>query len=437
MTKKVTAERERYLKAFVELRKQYPLQYPTRKTVWEKAGGTKHFLGKEFKDADELFTLGEEYLRKSLPRAEYALLTEQGKSYDPDATADDCIKDLRALQESNPLSFITRTRYRNEGRYTDSVWNAHFGTFKEFRKQAGLELSRPQQSLERNIARQASHDHYREFFSREVLPYCNKYEMKVLPGKIKSMVVASDFHDEEVDEFSLEVFIDTCKRMQPDHIVLNGDLYDLYEFSNFSKDFRKVRLKERFDFVRDRIFKRLRSACPNSQIDFIMGNHEFRLLRVIADQTPHLRVLLSDVLGITFSKLFGLDEFKINWVSKLDLGVFSRKDINDQLKANYKIYYDCFVVTHEPDNGLNLSGTNGHHHKAKLDSFNSPRDGEMTWTQTPGMHVSDAEYLKGMSKWNTGFLIVHINTETREAVQNIIQTHEWAVINGMLYEKKT
>lgn len=436
MAKKVVSNQDIFLQSFVTLRKQKPLVYPKAKHVYDQAKKSKYDFYAAFKDVNEFYKLGEEYLKKKLPKREQALLTEKSKSFDPHATKEDCINDLRTLQESNPLSFITRVYYRNEGKYSDSTWDQFFGTFHEFRRQAGLELSRQQHSLEKHIAKQVSNDHYRDYFSLEVLPYCGKYKVKQLPAKIKTMLVGSDMHDEEIDEFCLEVFLDTAKRMQPDYVVLNGDIFDLYEFSNFSKDLRKVRLKERFDFVHNRIFKPLRANCPNAQIDFMMGNHEFRLLRVIADQSPHLRVLLSDVMGIGFSELFGLDKFKINWVSKVDLGVFTKEDMKKELKKNYKIYHGCYVVTHEPDTSFGLAGTNGHHHKAHLSSFNSPINGEMTWVQTPGMHVSDAEYLKGMSKWNTGFLQVHINTETKQVVQNIIQTHQWAVVNGLYYERK-
>jgi hypothetical protein len=387
----------------------------------------------------ELQGLGESHFYKNLPERQKALLTEADKIFDPSATKDDVIKDLREVQKLHPFKFISRTTYRALGRYSDSTWNRYFGTFHEFKRQAGLELTRHQHAAERGIAKHAAFEHYNEYFIKNVMPYYDKYKKKIKHEGIKTMMVLSDLHDIECDEFTLEVFIDTCKRKQPDIIVLNGDIFDLYEFSRFSHDPRHIKLKERFDFIHKRLFKALRDACPNAQIDFIMGNHEFRLVRLLADQSPHLRVLLSDVVGLSFSKIFGLDKYQINWVSKVDLGAFSKADIDNEMKKNYRIYFDCFAVTHEPDAVLmrSMSGTNGHHHKGMYTTSVNANRGVISWTQTPAGHVDDAEYLSGHKIWNTGFLEVTINVEAKQALQVIHQTYKtWAMVDGMLYEKK-
>lgn len=353
------------------------------------------------------------------------------------ATKEECIEDLRSLQKENEDKFISRNFYRSNGKYADSAWNCHFGTFKEFRRQAGLELSRQQHQLEVHTAKHASVDHYIEYYTKEILPYQNKYPKEPLPGHIKTMLICSDLHDIEIDEFCLEVFIDTCRRNQPDHIVFNGDIYDLYEFSKYTIDPRHCDMKARFDFVRNRIFKPIREACPHAQLDFIMGNHEFRLIRHLADRSPYIRILMGDILDLSFSDIFGLDEFQINWYSKSDLKAFTPKDINDVLKKNYKIYYDCYVVCHQWDKGFGMSGTNGHHHQVQMQSDYNVLKGPTTWVQTPGMHQLDAEYLDHTCKWNLGFLRVFINTETKRVVQQPISVHpEWAVVDGISYNKK-
>jgi len=365
------------------------------------------------------------------------LLSERREKLKVNATAEECIADLRALQEEFPDKFISRNFYRQMGSYSDGSYDRHFGTFSEFRKQAKLELSRPQQKLEKDIAKHASFDHYIKFFQTEVYPYHNKYEKKFKPGHIKTIMVCSDLHDLEIDQFCWSVFVDQARRVQPDVIVFNGDIFDLYEFSNFSMDPRHIHLKERFDFVHNFIFAQIREACPNAQIDFIMGNHEFRLLRHIADRSPHLRVLMSDVLDIGFAEIFGLDKFKINWISKLDFKAYSKGDINKELKKNYKIYFDAFVCSHEPDSGLKgLSGTNGHHHTVNLQSNYDILRGPVFWCQTPGMHMTDAEYIGGANRWNLGFLFAYINENLKQTIINPITVHpEWALVNGVFYKK--
>lgn len=179
--------------------------------------------------------------QKKLTQAERALLSEKDKKFDPNATAEDCIDDLRRLQGKFPLKHITRNFYRINGNYSDSTWNAHFGTFLEFRRQAKLELSRTQHNLERQIAKHASADHYRSFYKEQILPYYGKYILSAKTrGRFKTVVSASDFHDIDTDEFCLAVFIDVIRRIQPDVIILNGDIFDNPSFSRHMVDPRSI-----------------------------------------------------------------------------------------------------------------------------------------------------------------------------------------------------
>lgn len=375
----------------------------------------------------------------ALPKAQQALLSERAKRYDKDITKEQCIEDLREVQKAQPLSFISRTNYRNDGKYSDATWNQYFGTFQEFRRQAGLELTRQQHKMERDIAKHASVDHYTNYYNSHVLPYMAKYpKSNNKKSHNKKILVASDIHDKDANEFALSVFINTCKRTQPDIIVLNGDISDCPEFGKYDKDPRSFTLVERNEFLRNRILRPIRKACPNAQIDYVMGNHEFRILRHLADATPYMKIMLSDVMGIKFKDFFGVDEFEINWVSKCDLTAFNYTEMKQQFRANYQIYYNCYIVCHEFDRNLfTMSGTNGHHHQLEAISSVDVERGSITWMQTPGLCNTDAEYLKNKSRWNMGFLEVDINTKESQVIQTPHLIHEdWAIVNGLYYESK-
>lgn len=397
----------------------------------------KHFGGfKNFK------IIGEDKYHQGLSGAQRALLSENSKKFNDSAEKLDCIDDLRAVQKEHWGKAITRNFYREYGKFSDATWSQYFGTFQEFRRQAGLELSRQQHKLERDIAKHASIDHYREFFSTNVIPYYNKYTKPERKHYIKTIMAISDLHDKECCEFSLSVFIETCRIKQPDVIVFNGDIYDLLEFGSYSIDPRHYDIVGRFAFVRERVFRPLRAACPNAQIDLLAGNHEMRLLKLMADATPNIRVLLSDVMGLSFSDIFGLDEFQINWASKFDLGAYSKSDIKNEIKKNYRIYFNAFAFTHVPDKRLkSMSGSHGHHHAGTIESYSyvdrtTQLVDQHTWSQTPAMHPPDAEYLGGSSGWNMGFLEVVINMRKHEVVQKIHYTHmDWTVIDGVVYER--
>mgnify|MGYP003607997421 CR=1 FL=1 len=408
----------------------------------EEVSVDEDLISTEFDDYSDYVTQAEEYYFKKLPQEQRALLSEMNKKFDGQATKEDCIADLRRLKEEYPLS-ISRNFYRENGKYSDATWSRFFGTFHEFRRQAGLELNRHQHAAEKGIAKHASVDHYRAFYQEQLTPFHKKYVKDQLPTRFKRIFVLSDLHDVDVDNFTLGVCIAECKRRQPDVIVLNGDIYDLYEFSRFTQDIRNVDIVGRFNFVKDRILRPLREACPNAQIDFIAGNHEFRLITLLADQTPGLRVLLHDVMGVTCNAVFGLDEFQINWVSKFDLGAFTKFDAKKEISKNFKVYYGCYAVTHEPDPMLKktMSGTHGHHHRASLEtstcvlSDSSMQD--LSWVQTPAMCVPDAEYLRKIPSWNRGFLEVVIDTERKQVQQKLhICNEDWVEIDGIVYDRK-
>jgi predicted phosphodiesterase len=391
----------------------------------------------------ELKQLGEAKYRDKLPQAQRALLSEKSKKFDPTANKDDCIEDLRELAGKHSLGAISRSFYREHGRYSDSTWNSFFGSFQEFRRQAGLELSRHQHKFERSIAQHASHDHYKVYYEKEYAPFYRKYEKPKATEGIRRIMIISDLHDKECDEFTLATFISECDRKQPDIIVLNGDIFDLLEFGKYSVDLREIDILGRFRYVWDNVFAPLRNACPDAQIDMVIGNHEFRLLRLLADATPNVRVLLSDVMGLELKDVFKLDDYQINLVSKFNLGAFSAKDVENELRRNYQIYYGCYVVCHEPDKNLMImSGTNGHHHRLSQvsNAFPDPTTGkthQVTWVQTPAGHKKDATYIQNMCKWNTGFLEVIINLDEKEVIQRIQQTYDkWTDIDGIIYRRK-
>lgn len=365
---------------------------------------------------------------------ERALLSEKSKLFDPNASSEDCIEDLRTLQKEFPLKAITRNFYRHHGKYSDATWNQFFGTFHEYRRKAGLELSRGQHSFEKKIAIQANIDKYREFYKEEVLPYHEKYTFEDKDGRFKTLMICSDLHDLDLDMFCWSTFVDVATRIQPDIIILNGDIFDNYEFGRYDQDIRDVKILERFRFVKTHIFGMLRRVCPNTQIDFIIGNHDWRILKILSEKTPAMKVILSDVMGLTMSDVFGLDEFQINLIAKLDLAAYNNSDSEKELRENFKVYYNCFVVSHFVDLTMGLSGSSGHMHSAFTQPFSNIPMGKMTWVQTGCMCHTNSHYVEGRDKWHQSFNIVHIDTVSKSVQQeHCIFARDHIVVHGKRY----
>lgn len=588
-------------------------------------------------------------------------------------TAEDCIEELRRLQNANQGKDINRVFYRNETKTSDSTWNRYFGTFDEFKRQAGLTLTRSQQRLEKQIAVHASRDQY-EAFNEERRAYEGKY-LRPNKNRFKTLLIASDLHDIDCDKFFLRVMTDVAKRAKPDVFVFGGDLFDLPEFGKYTVDPREWDVVKRINFVHKEILKPLREVIPNTQIDLIEGNHECispdtevltdrgwmrarhlhegfniasypldgsridfnpplalrafslvesctvrgllstedislshkidldgelkpvkqflgknikvnrkrlalniqveqdapimdddvkygfaasfyqlrarlqmsrdefyrllsqlskrqlelglqamkdacklfnfkygryftsndrasrealqtacmlngmvaelrtkslyiydkipqttvqvkptgrqtvvaiqtkngtlitrnegvinftgncRLIKHLADATPALRAVLSDLHGFTISKLLGLDEFEINYIAKADLKAWTKRDENKEIANNYKVYYDSFLVHHLPQaRDMGMPGCHGHHHKHIVWSAFSPNFGTYEWHQLGCGHKRSASYCEG-EKWGIGFALAHIDTQTRATAIEYIPITDFAVAGGKWYQR--
>lgn len=348
-------------------------------------------------------------------------------------TAQDCIKELLRIVALDETRFITRNHFRNESRISESTWTRHFGSFQEFKRQAGVIPSRQQHQLERHIAKHASVDHYRTI-GEERTKWADKY-LRKQPGRFKTIILASDLHDIEIDPFYLRVLIDTVKRVTPDVVSLVGDVFDLPEFGKYGVDPREWDVVGRIKFAHEKILRPIREASPESQFDLIEGNHEFRMLRHMADATPALKAVLSDLHGFTVSKLLGLDQFEINYVAGADMAAFSKQDITRELPRNSRIYWDTYHANHFPNaRDMGLPGVNGHNHKHIVWPMFNPIYGAYEWHQLGCGHKRRASYCNG-EKWHMGFALAHVDTHTHATITEYFPITDFAVVGGKYYHR--
>jgi len=406
--------------------------------ILEKAYETYTKCGSK-REAARILNLPESTLRNYLKfHTEHysSPISEDNKRYHEDWSAQDCLDELRRIVKIDETKVITRNYFRNYSRISEATWTRFFGTFLEFKRQAGIILSRQAHHLEKQIAKHASIDKHRELNELRK-SYEGKYVKPPSKENYKTILVCSDIHDISCDEFYLEVLIDTAKRIQPDILVFNGDIFDLPEFGRYTIDPREWDVVERIKFVHEEVFAPLRKACPNSQFDFIEGNHEYRLIKHLSDATPALKVVLSVLHDMTIPKLLGLDKFQINYIAKADMSAYMKSDVTREIKKNYKVYWGSVLVHHHPEGkALGMPGINGHHHKLKVDSMYNETFKSYQWVQSPAGHRQDASYTMG-EKWNLGFVIAHINTETQQTVFEPVTFSNFAVVGGKYYVRES
>lgn len=378
-------------------------------------------------------TIGRIKRGKSYKHVKDIPLSEDQSKYQADWGREECIAELRRIAEAHPERVITRNFFRNNAVCSESTWNRYFGTFREFKAAAEITLSRHAKQLEAAIAKHASVDPMRQM-NLEKATYAGKYK-RSRRGRWKTALIGSDFHDIWCDPFHWRVFVEAARRLQPDVVVLGGDLFDLPEFGKYTVDPRSWNPVARFLHVH-KMLRELRSAAPDAQIDLLEGNHEFRLLRHLSEATPALKMILGDLHGLTVGGLFQLDQFEVNYHGPADLAVFGPRDMNEELQKNYIVLWDAVCVHHFPQGyDLGIPGCHGHHHHHLVRRHYSQKYGTSEWHQLGCGHVRRAEYCNG-AKWSNGFLITHVDTQSSQTNFEYVEVKDMAVLGGEFYYRK-
>lgn len=359
-------------------------------------------------------------------------MSESAEKFHPEWDADDCIAELLRIVRANPDRYISRNDFRVESQISEATWTRYFGTFQEFKRQAGVMPSRQVHQLEKHVAKHASVDHYRRI-GQERSQLGDRY-LRRDSSRYKTIVFGSDLHDKEVDPFFLHVFVDACRRARPDVVSFVGDVFDLPEFGKYGVDPREWDVVGRIQAAHN-IFHLVREACPSAQIDLIEGNHEARLLKHLADASPAMRAVLSDLHGMSIAKLLGLDQFQMNYVAQGDLAAYTRRDGQHELEKNYRIYFDAVLAHHFPHaRNMGMPGVNGHHHRHQVWPMFNPMFGAYEWHQMGCGHQRQASYCEG-EKWHMGFAICHVDTLTRSTVFEYVPVTDHAIVGGQWYHR--
>lgn len=367
----------------------------------------------------------------SVPGEDKNTIESKGVSY----TAEDCIEEIQTLADEFPDRPITRDFFRRNSDLPESVYTGFFGTFPEFLRAADLQHSRAANKVRNQVARHAAVDHIRKI-SDERLSMDKLYVRKD-KKRFQTMVACSDLHDQECDPFYLRVLLDTIKNVNPDVICLNGDIFDVPEFGKYTVDPREWDVVGRVRTGLDIIGSIREAAGDKTQIDFIEGNHEARVIRHLLEADPGLRALLSGLHDFDLRKLFGLDQYEINYVANCDLFTFTDAQQRKEVAKNFKMYWGCLLAHHFPHGKkYGMPGFNGHHHKHMVWSEHNVTYGSYEWHQTGGGHIREASYCDG-SKWNNGFLVVMADTQTKSVVFDYSSVGDtFAISAGKIYARE-
>lgn len=344
------------------------------------------------------------------------------------------IKDLQRVFASpnNPFAgwSASRKRYRDLGHFPEILVTDLFGTHAEFERAAGLREERGTSKVKLATARLHTERKIREYAEEHVLKSVGRWQKRLRERKgVKQVLVGSDFHSQFVDPLALEVFLAVAKDVQPDAVVLNGDVLDFPQVSRFTHmpGAGNLSLQDEIDFTRDRILRRVREAAPDAAIIWTIGNHEHRLVRYLADTAP----ALAELRSLSWTELLAVDELGIEMCFGGNFMAPTQRQRSDNYRRRtHAVLYDCMVVTHGHSIAANapvvearrwgMAGTSGHTHRPQVHWLPTAACPTLSWTSTPMMagYAVGKDYVDGPSAWTMGFGLF-----TVDAGRGIVSPH--------------
>lgn len=209
-----------------------------------------------------------------------------------------------------------------------------------------------------------------------------------------TIVVGSDFHIPFQDIQAVDAFCEYCKTSNPEVIVLNGDVLDMFLLSRFTKGEGRNPLEEITE-CRE-LLSRLRRENPRAKIYYVIGNHETRLERYVMSKAPELASLIEDVFSI-----IKVEEFNVEGCASLTL------NDNFVFKHGTLLGNKSGLSAIKEMEASYMSGASGHTHR--LCHYIARKAGrKFTWMETGCLCSLEPEYMVNPN-WQTGFGIIKVS----------------------------
>lgn len=246
--------------------------------------------------------------------------------------------------------------------------------------------------------------------------------MKVTTAYQKYVVIP-DIHAPYQDKNTLQAINHFIAEQKPDHVVLIGDVIDMYSISKYDKNpLRAHKLQEEIDEAHNVIVDIRAAAGKNTPITYIEGNHEDRLRRYMWNH-PEVHGLRN----LELPALLGLKELGVEYKTELLVNgvfLFTHGKRTTMYSSRWELQ----------DNGI--SGMSGHVHRIQTHA-QTDRSGVKAWYGIG--HVADekqCEYTTNPN-WQQGLGVVYFHPSKKRFHAEVIPIVEHKFIYaGKLYTPK-
>lgn len=247
------------------------------------------------------------------------------------------------------------------------------------------------------IDKQGYHDIHEVMQAYKLRAEDERKENFVFDKATKDVAIISDLHIPYHLEREIGVALDYLTKKGFDTLLINGDLIDFYQVSDFSRDPSRKDVWYEMQMTME-FLGMLRDAFPDVRIYWKLGNHEKRFYRYMQTKAKELY----NLPALTFEELFDLRSFNVTLIDEYQLSVLGKLSI-----VHGHEFGRSFFNPVNPARGLFLRSKSstlaGHNHQTSEHHENNLRNDALACWSTGCLCSLTPDYRPfGFLKWNHG-----------------------------------
>lgn len=185
------------------------------------------------------------------------------------------------------------------------------GGYNVLVKAAGLEVNVNQkQKIDNTVFVKNLESHLEE--------YASKIKPTVTNEPFPKIAVISDIHWPFASQKVLDQFYKFIEKHQPDHVIINGDAWDMFSHSKYPRSHNIFTPEMEHQLAREAneaFWEKVQSLAPKAKCYQLLGNHDIRPLRRILEVYP----VAEDWIQSMMERLFTFEGVKTLFDSREEL----------------------------------------------------------------------------------------------------------------------
>jgi predicted phosphodiesterase len=255
--------------------------------------------------------------------------------------------------------------------------------------------------------------------------------------KRERIFVIPDAHIPNQDKRAWKITLRMLEDFQPTKVVIIGDFGDFESVSHHPRTRPEiVHFKQECELVNDGLDAIQHAVHPRTQVVYIEGNHEYRVVKHTNTSVPHLAGLLNLESALSLAKRRVIwvplrATMRRAWVSPWGVGYLHSAQANGKVKANAG-HARLHAELIGPVSNCKLT-IYGHHHG--FQHYRSAAGYEAYCCGFLGDYDSDNptfDYEAGPTPWTTGVLVQEVSGDLVETREVPIRDGK-ALFGGQLY----